>query len=137
MIRWKDSFSCNIADIDLQHKKLFEIGERIYDAASIRDEYDHYDEIMGILNQLAEYTIYHFKFEEALMAKYNYPGFEPHKIEHDFFVKKVQRIARRDLEDGQNETMLEIVNFVADWIAQHILKSDFSYKDYLNSKGVY
>ena len=29
MIKWKEEYSCNIKEIDKQHKKLFEIGGRI------------------------------------------------------------------------------------------------------------
>ncbi len=137
MLKWKDTFSCNIAEIDNQHKRLFELGGKIFDAASLKDDYDHYDEIMEILNELTEYTVYHFKFEEDLMTKYGYSNFETHKFEHDFFVKKVQKIGKRDLEGAQNEALLEIVEFVANWVAEHILKTDMQYKDFFNSKGIY
>ena len=137
MIKWKDDFSCNIAEIDHQHKKLFEIGGRIYYAASINDGYDHYDEIMGIVHELVEYTVYHFKYEEDLLLKHGYSEFEAHKIEHDFFIKKVRKIAGKDFESSQYDTILELVNFVSNWIAEHILKSDFAYKSFLNTKGIY
>lgn len=136
MFKWKNTYSCNITEIDRQHNKLFEIGSRIYDTASLQDNYDHYDEIMLILKELTDYTVYHFRYEEELMVKYGYANYEEHKIEHDFFEKKILRIARKDLEGNQNETLMEIVKFVADWISGHILKSDMGYKDYLKSNGV-
>ena len=137
MIKWKEEYSCNIKEIDKQHKKLFEIGGRIYYTASIDDGYDHYDEIMDILNELTQYTVYHFKYEEDLFLRYTYPDYETHKIEHDFFVKKVGKLLSRDLDKGQYGVIIEIVNFVADWVSGHILKSDHAYKSYLNAKGVY
>lgn len=136
MFKWKDEYSCNIAEVDNQHRKLFELGKKIYETATLQDDFDHYDEIMNILAELTEYTQYHFGYEEKLMAKYAFPGYETHKFEHDFFVKKLQRIARKDLEENQGEAMLEIVNFVADWVGGHILQSDMGYKDFLSSKGV-
>ena len=136
MLKWKDEYSCNIAEIDTQHKKLFEIGERIYYAASVKDGFDHYDEILEVLNELTEYTVYHFKYEEDLFVKYNYPDYDSHKIEHDFFMKKVKKILSRDFDAGQYGIIIEIVDFVADWVAGHILKSDLAYKDYLNARGV-
>jgi len=137
MFKWKDSYKCNIKEIDEQHKKLFELGEKIADLASLNDEYDHYDEIMEIFNELKDYTAYHFKHEEELMKAYDYDNYESHKIEHDFFIKKLARLERKDLEGEQNKAVMELVSFVADWISGHILKTDMQYKDFFNSKGIY
>lgn len=137
MIKWKDEFSCNIKEIDDQHKNLFILGERIYYAASVNDGFDHYDEIFSIIQELLAYTEYHFKYEEDLFQKYGYADYEAHKIEHDFFVKKARKIASKDLENAQYEAIIEIAEFIANWVAGHILKSDFAYKGFLNSKGVY
>jgi len=64
---WKDRYSLNIGEIDKQHKRLFEIGARVYDLAVLNDSYDHYDEIMKTLDELLEYTEYHFRYEENIM----------------------------------------------------------------------
>ncbi len=136
MIFWKDEYSVGIPEIDKQHKKLFEIGERIYYTASVDDGYDHYDEIRKFLDELADYTDFHFKYEEDLLSRYHYPELESQEIQHVFFVKKLKKLIAKDLEKGQYETILEIVGFVADWIGGHILKSDFAYRDYLiNESG--
>lgn len=136
MLFWKDEYGVGIQEIDKQHKKLFDIGERIYYAASVNDGYDHYDEIKGFLDELADYTNFHFNYEEELLAGYDYPELEGQKIQHVFFVKKLKKFIAKDLEKGQYEIILEIIGFVSDWIGGHILKSDFAYKDYLIDKGV-
>lgn len=136
MFKWQDRFSCGIAEIDKQHKKLFEIGERIYDTASLKDDFDHYDELMQALDELVEYTKYHFGFEEMLMQRYNFSGYAMHKVEHDFFIKKVQKLAAKDMEENQNQTLMEMVHFVADWVSGHILDTDIKYKECLISNGV-
>ena len=137
LFKWKDSYSCSIEEIDKQHKRLFEIGAKIVDVASVKDDFDHYDDIVRVLEEMKEYTIYHFNYEEALMKKHDYENYETHKIEHDFFVKKLQRIERKDLEGKQNEVLMEIVAFVADWITGHILNTDFQYKPFFSGKGLY
>lgn len=136
MFKWQDKFSCSIPEIDKQHRKLFEIGSRIYETATLNDDCDHYDELMQTLDELVEYTKYHFSYEEKLLQKCNYPDYPTHKIEHDFFIKKVQKIAGKDLEENQNQTLMEIVKFVADWIAGHILDTDMKYKECLINGGV-
>lgn len=134
--KWKDEYKCDVSNIDEQHQRLFEIGSRIYYMASLKDGIDHYDEIISVMEELKEYTQYHFDFEEKLLLKNDYPQYEIHKIEHDFFIKKIQRIGKKDLEDQQNEAIMELISFVADWITSHILKTDFQYKEFLNQKGI-
>jgi hemerythrin len=119
-----------------RYKKLFEIGSRIYDLLSLGDEYDHYDEIALIFDELRDYTIFHFGFEEKLMKKYGYEGYENHKIEHDFFVKKLQRLEKTDFDNKQTESLMQMITFVADWITGHILKTDAKYKDFFNARGI-
>jgi hemerythrin len=135
MFKWQENYSCGIQEIDRQHQRLFEIGKQIYDTASLNDECDHYDELTQTLNELVEYTKYHFGYEEALMEKYNYPDYATHKFEHDFFIKKVLKIAGKDFEEDQNQTMMEIVRFVADWVAGHILDTDMKYRECLIQNG--
>jgi hemerythrin len=135
--KWKEAYSCNIAEIDKQHKRLFEIGDRLYELATLNDNYDHYDEIVKTLDELKDYTIYHFGYEEKLMEQYGFSYFEPHKIEHDFFVKKLKKLERKDFDENQGEAVVEMLQFVADWISAHILKTDMEYKDFFNGKGIY
>ena len=72
MFEWKDEYSVNVKDIDEQHKRLFEIGAKIYEVAVLDDQYDHYDEIMAIMSDLTEYTVFHFDFEEKLLSSCGY-----------------------------------------------------------------
>lgn len=136
IFKWKDAYGCNIQEIDSQHKRLFEIGSKVFEVASLKDEFDHYDEIINILEELKEYTVYHFAYEEKLMQENNYEGYEEHKVEHDFFIKKIKRIERKDLENAQSEAILDIIAFVADWVSNHILKTDMNYKKFFNEKGI-
>jgi len=129
--KWRDTFKLDIPEIDAQHKKLFEIGSRLYEIISLKDNYDHYDEIMQIIDELRNYAKYHFGYEEELMRKKNFEGYDEHKIEHDFFIKKIARINIVDIEEDQEKVMLEMVTFIADWISGHILQTDKNYREIL------
>ncbi len=134
--KWKDEFSVNVGELDRQHRKLFEIGGRISDLVMADDGFDHYDEIVGILAELADYAVYHFDQEEILMEQYGYPELESHKIEHMFFRKKLQKIESKDLDNMQREAVIELITFISDWIAGHILKTDAKYGAFFNSHGL-
>ncbi|WIV10652.1 bacteriohemerythrin [Proteiniborus sp. MB09-C3] len=129
IFKWKDNFSIGIEEIDKQHKRLFEIGGEIYNLAILKDGQDHYDEIIRLLNSLKDYTVYHFGFEENLMKKYNYEDIEKHKGQHDKFIEKLNEIETQDIDSRQKKVVLDILDFVINWISSHILGSDFKYKD--------
>ncbi|WP_058484868.1 bacteriohemerythrin [Defluviitalea phaphyphila] len=124
---WKSEYSLDIPEIDAQHKKLFEIGNRAYELATFNDGYDHYDEIMSILNELLEYTKYHFSYEEELMEKYNSNELGTQIIEHKFYVKKIQSFSEEKIDEDQQKAILDILDFLSNWISSHILVSDKKY----------
>ncbi|SHI58164.1 bacteriohemerythrin [Lutispora thermophila] len=132
MFEWKDAYKVNVPEIDKQHRELFRIGREIADLVDAKDDYDHFDEIMAILKQLKDYTFYHFQYEEKLMEKYGYEGTDLHKIEHLFLTKKIEKFEEEDLDEKQGEAVVELVNFISDWICGHILKTDMKYKDFFN-----
>ncbi|HEX9059578.1 MAG TPA: bacteriohemerythrin [Clostridia bacterium] len=136
-LKWKDTFSCNIHEIDNQHKKLFQIGSNLFELASLKDNADHYDEIMKIINELKDYTIYHFNYEEKLMEEHFYRNYAEHKIEHEAFIKAITKIENSDLDAHQSASVMKLIIFISDWITSHILKTDIQYKDFFNQKGVY
>src|SRR5690554_5357223 len=102
---WKDRYSLYIGEIDKQHKRLFEIGARVYDLASADDSFDHYDEIQEMLNQLLEYTEYHFNYEEGIMRTHNYTGLGHQTQQHGFYVNKIKSISSRDIDEDQQQAI--------------------------------
>ncbi len=134
--KWKDEYSTDIDVIDKQHRQLLEIGARIFDLANADDGYDHYDEIMDVLHELKDYTVYHFGFEENLMEQYGYEHYDSHKFQHYFVIKKIEKFEAEDIDDKQKETVLRLAEFISDWIANHILKEDMKYREFFKSNGV-
>lgn len=134
--KWKDEYSIGIDVIDKQHKHLMEIGSRIMDLADTNDGVDNYDEIVDVLQELKQYTVYHFGYEEEIMQKLEYEHYNSHKFEHYFVIKKIQKFEQEDLDEKQSETILKLVEFISDWIANHILQEDMKYKSLFISKGV-
>lgn len=137
MFKWKDDFSVNIDSIDKQHRELFKIGNSLYNIVSIKDGLDRYDEIMEALYEMRDYAIYHFDYEEKLMEENGYPSFKGHRNQHLAFIDKVRSIEDRDVDEKQKEIGMELIIFIANWIENHILKSDMEYKEFLNNKGIF
>ena len=132
--KWKEEYNLNIEEIDKQHKKLMEIGERAYDIAIIDDGYDRYDEIMTIIDELLEYTKYHFEYEENMLKEYNYNHVHDQAEAHEIYVNKINQVAsREDIDDNQRKIILEIIDFLSEWISKHIMIADRGYAVFLKT----
>ncbi|AGF58393.1 bacteriohemerythrin [Clostridium saccharoperbutylacetonicum] len=135
--QWKDEYNLNIEEIDKQHRKLMEIGKKAYDIAVIDDGYDRYDEIMTILDELLEYTKYHFEYEENMLKQYNYEHIHNQEEEHAFYVYKIKQVAsREDIDENQRKVVLEIIDFLSKWISEHIMGADKEYAVFLKKLKV-
>lgn len=124
MISWREEFALGIPQIDEQHKKLFDIAERIYEL--FKDEFaiDKYDRIVELIEELKDYTIYHFKTEEEYMESIGYKKIFTHKIEHEKFVDKITNVDLTQVDENHDAYLLEILDFVVKWIEKHILERD-------------
>ncbi len=90
---WKaDIYSVGIKIIDEQHEKLFKIGSDINETAYDYDGDDQNDRICSLIEELVDYTNYHFTTEEDLFEKYNYPNAESHKEEHKEFIETLKDV---------------------------------------------
>lgn len=124
LFAWKDEFSTGVPLIDEQHKKLFEIAGRTYSLINDELAVDKYDRIIELVDELKAYTVFHFKSEEEYMLSIGYRKYFSHKVEHDDFIEKINSVDYSRLDEDQEAYLLEILEFVIEWISNHILKRD-------------
>lgn len=124
MIKWKEEYTIGVEHIDEQHKKLFEIAGKAYDVMKDSLVTDKYDQIVAILDELKDYTVYHFASEEEYMQKIGYKKFLSHKVEHNDFIEKIKNIDLDKVDEKQDKFILELLDFVVSWIDKHILGMD-------------
>ena len=124
MLQWKEEYSIGVQLIDEQHKHLFVIGNNIYDLLENYLYEDKYDKIVMIINELREYTKYHFMTEEDYMLEIKYSKYFNQKVEHDDFIEKIEGIDLKGLDENQDKYIRDLLTFVFNWILEHILKKD-------------
>jgi methyl-accepting chemotaxis protein/hemerythrin len=129
---WTDDLSVNIQSIDDQHKKLINMINDFYDSFKSGQSSE---KLVELVEGLKEYTLYHFSAEEELLAKHGYPGYDAHEEQHISFVEKVDDVQRR-IKSGKMVVSVEVTNFLKDWLANHIKKTDREYSSFLVEKGV-
>ncbi|EGO63853.1 bacteriohemerythrin [Acetonema longum] len=139
MFGWKEQYSCNIAEVDKQHKQLFRLAGDLHDLLQAPERFDKYDEIRRVLGELADYAVYHFSFEEKLMTEHGFDAaqFKYHQAEHTAFTHKIKHLAQQDFDKNQQQTIANALVFAVNWIDKHILDTDKRYVEFLNSKDVH
>jgi hemerythrin len=124
MIQWNDDFTIGVKAIDEQHKRLFDIANRAYQLLRNELVLDKYDQIVDIFEELKDYTVYHFTYEERYMAEIGYKKLLSHKVYHDDFIEKVKDIDFNKVDQDQEQYLTGILDFVVHWIKDHILGVD-------------
>ena len=121
---FSDQYLTGISFVDKEHKELFRIIGEVNDL--VKDEYkaDKYDGIVDLLNQLKEYTEYHFKDEEEHMKAVGYAGLAIQQLQHEAFVERLAEVNLEAVDEGQQEYLEELLEFLTGWLINHIMKMD-------------
>lgn len=128
-IDWSDLLSVKIPDMDKEHKELFKRINSLL--VAMLDKSKNYD-ILEISNYLSEYIDFHFRNEEKMLEKHNYPKLEQHKKLHKKYEDDFRSIQER-IKNNENEALIliDIQEKVVTWLIEHIAKVDQQYSDYL------
>ncbi len=129
---WTEDLSVKVRAFDNQHKKLVFLINALHDAMKARKGKEI---LSSVLDELLEYTQTHFVSEEKMMLNYDYPDYLEHKLEHDSFITRTIEL-KKDYYLGKAAISNEVMKFVQDWVANHILVTDKNYGAFFNRNGV-
>jgi hemerythrin-like metal-binding protein len=88
-----------------------------------------------VLDKLIVYTKTHFAAEEALFRTYGYAEAASHIKEHQALTLKALAL-QADLKAGKSVISAPVLDFLRDWLTNHILRQDMAYKLFFAAKGV-
>lgn len=134
-----DKYKTGITLVDDEHRRLFEIIKETNDLIHEELLHDKYDEIVRLINELRAYTEFHFFDEEALMERIQYPGLAAQKRAHSAFIERLVEIDLNDLDemdDHQQEYLLDLIQFLLDWLTNHILACDCKIGEYMRKHHI-
>ncbi len=127
LMPWGEKLILGIDKIDEQHKELVSLINRLHKAMKMKKASRESGEI---LTALAEYTVYHFKFEENLFKKSDYPGTTKHLQTHKDLVSQVIDF-KSQFDDGNAALSMDLMRFLTKWLNSHIMRTDKQYVPFL------
>lgn len=123
---WSKDLNTGFAVIDNQHRRIVDYINDLYDA---RTSGHKKEDIAKVIDELVEYTLSHFTFEESMQEEAHYPYLKAHKKVHDLFAKRVAEYRERfKLGEDVSE---ELNNLLVTWLFNHIKRDDADYVESL------
>jgi len=120
MLQWKDDYNTGVTLMDQQHRRLVDLINQLFQC--MKDGGDRMI-LTSVVDELASYTVTHFRAEENIMRKNNYPELVAHQKIHKNFIEKVGVYAGK-LKSGERLSPADIYTFLKDWLISHIEKED-------------
>jgi hemerythrin-like metal-binding protein len=119
---WSERFSIHNEEIDNQHKKLFDLYNRVQFFAE--DEGDK----TRTLKALTDYAGFHFADEERVMESVGYPDheFQRHKKQHELFLESLSQL--------KSEPLWKTLDFFREWLLTHVLAEDTKIGRFIEAK---
>ena len=122
-LNWTSDLETGIQVIDKQHQRIVDYINKLQHAQQFHSR----EEVGTVLDELVDYTLSHFAFEESLMEEAGYPFINAHKKVHQLFVRRVADYQQRfkmgeDIAD-------ELLNTLRAWLINHIKNDDQDYSE--------
>ena len=125
---WKESLATGVEGIDSQHKDIIGKMNAIFEAGKRGKAAE---ELLPTLKYLENYVKDHFDNEEELQVKSGYPKYQQHKVAHEEFIKKVDKLFEKFKTDGASLSVIIDVNkTILDLFVQHITIVDKEFAKY-------
>lgn len=132
LFEWSNQFCLGIGSIDKQHQKLINSINGLHHSM-ISEAGD--ENLSKILKELIDYTDSHFKYEEKLFQLHGYPLSEEHQKHHQELISQIVEYSN-NFDSGKQAMSSDIMNFLKNWLMNHILKEDKEYVAFFKDKGV-
>lgn len=120
-IVWSDKYNTGNFVIDYQHQRLVRLINDLDEV--LRHEELRPSLLKVILDEVANYTLYHFQTEEEIMEKVNYSAREEHVRIHKSFIQKLDLFVA-DYKKGATDIDRDFCLYLKNWLMTHIATED-------------
>jgi len=130
---WTQDLSVGVKEIDDQHKELIRRMNSFFDAMKSRNKEE---EILKMLDFLADYVVTHFRDEEKLQMSSGYPKYQEHRQMHKDFIADVTQMRGDIQKTGFTAATSSLISTtLVAWLTLHIKKADKEVGTFIRSKA--
>lgn len=120
---WSENFNTGLPQVDEQHRRLVQLVNVLGSHVAFGSEAP---KLISLLDELTEYTHYHFRTEEDIWHRY-FTG-DPAEIEHhrahETFIEALTGFKNKANAIPLESLLEDILTFLTRWLAFHILEDD-------------
>lgn len=130
-LEWEEKYSVGVKLIDDQHKTMFETINRLIDVLQAPTK----ELLDDIIKSLVDYKRFHFATEEQYFDQFDYERKEEHKAKHLEFNETLNKIE----EESNHDSIVlayKLVDFLEDWLINHLMIEDQKYVDCFRKNGL-
>ena len=128
-MKWENSYATKILVIDNDHRKLFELTDRLEELAQEAQPDSRL--INNQLERLLDYTEYHFQREQAMMALHQIESMNQHVAEHAEFIAVTKDACSDWNLTGNLEVLKSLIKYLSSWLVEHISSRDMELAEQL------
>lgn len=128
LILWTTEYGVGVDSLDADHIVIFSLINHIDEAHQTGSD----EQAIGrILRVLMDRAVGHFRREEIVMKRHGYPDLEAHAAEHRQIMEELSTLYAAYQEKPSAEVSREIVELLAIWLEEHVLKTDMRYRPFI------
>src|SRR5574343_1375967 len=113
-LEWSEDLDTGITVIDDQHRRIVAMINQLDDAQRTANK----AKVGTVIDELIDYTVSHFAFEEAMLEEAGYVFTKAHKRVHALFIKRVEDYRQR-FTSGE-DIADELKGLLGRWLFSHI-----------------
>jgi hemerythrin len=131
-LEWEEKYSVGVEELDNQHKHMFAVINELLDSINSGTTEEH---LGNVIESLIKYKIFHFETEEKYFKEFNYEGASDHISKHKEFNDKLMVLKEKN-PNYTVEFAFELIDFLEDWLINHLMVVDQQYKECFHSHGL-
>jgi hemerythrin len=134
MLNLSKDMETGVEKIDSQHRELI---NRINSLLAVEGEPVSEEKTQKTIDYLGEYVVKHFKDEEELQVKSNYPNYAEHKKKHALFIDEFTQLEKEFAGKSHSiEFTMKLNNTLITWIVKHIKGDDAEFGKFYKAQAL-